>query len=63
MVQNGYVDNVPVDRVKEYQTSLTEFLTTRKPELLRKIVQEKALSAALTADLKAAADQFKETWR
>jgi len=48
---------------KEYQTSLTEFLTTRKPELLRKIAQEKALSAALTADLKAAADQFKETWR
>ena len=32
-------------------------------ELLRKIVQEKALSPALTADLKAAADQFKETWR
>jgi len=63
VVQNGYVDDVPVDRIKEYQTSLTEFLTTRKPELLRKIVQEKALSTALTADLKAAADQFKETWR
>jgi F-type H+-transporting ATPase subunit alpha len=63
VVQNGYVDNVPVDRTKEYQNSLTEFLTTRKPELLRKIDQEKALSPALTADLKAAADQFKETWR
>ena len=62
-VQNGYMDNVPVDRVKEYQASLTEFLTTRKAELLQKIAQEKALSAALTADLKAAADQFKETWR
>jgi F-type H+/Na+-transporting ATPase subunit alpha len=62
-VQNGYVDNVPVDRVKEYQAGLTEFLTTRKSELLGKIAQEKALSPALTADLKAAADQFKETWR
>jgi F-type H+/Na+-transporting ATPase subunit alpha len=62
-VQNGYVDNVPVDRVKEYQAGLTEFLTTRKRELLGKIAKEKALSAALTADLKAAADQFKETWR
>ena len=62
-VQNGYVDNVPVERVKEYQAGLTEFLTTRKSELLGKIVQEKALSVALTADLKAAADQFKETWR
>jgi F-type H+/Na+-transporting ATPase subunit alpha len=62
-VQNGYMDNVPVDRIKEYQASLAEFLTTRKAELLRKIAQEKALSANLTDELKAAADQFKETWR
>jgi len=62
-VQNGYVDHVPVDRIKEFQASLTEFLTTRKAELLRKIAEEKALSTALTADLKAAADQFKETWK
>ncbi|HTS70555.1 MAG TPA: F0F1 ATP synthase subunit alpha [Terriglobia bacterium] len=61
--QNGYVDNVPVERVKEFQAGLTDYMTTRKAELLRKIGQEKALSAALTAELKAAADQFKETWR
>jgi F-type H+/Na+-transporting ATPase subunit alpha len=62
-VQNGCVDDVPVDRIKEFQTKLTEFLSTRKNELLRKIAQEKAMSAPLTAELKAAADQFKETWR
>ena len=62
-VQNGYVDDVPVDRVKQFQAKLTEFMTTRKPELLRKIGQEKTLSAALTAELKDATDQFKETWR
>ena len=62
-VQNGYVDDVSVDRIKEFQTKLTEFLRTRKTELLRKIAQEKAMSAPLTAELKAAADQFKETWR
>src|SRR6516162_11128460 len=62
-VQNGYVDHVPVDRIKEFQASLTEFLTTRKAELLRKIAEEKALSADLTAELKAAVDQFKETWK
>jgi F-type H+/Na+-transporting ATPase subunit alpha len=62
-VQNGYVDDVPVNRVKEFQSMVTEFLSTRKPELLGKIAGEKTLSAALTAELKAAADQFKETWR
>jgi F-type H+-transporting ATPase subunit alpha len=61
--QEGYLDDVPVDRVKDFQARLTEFLTTRKTELLRKIAQEKALSEALTAELKAAADQFKQTWK
>jgi F-type H+/Na+-transporting ATPase subunit alpha len=62
-VQNGYVDDVPVERVKEFQGKLTEFLATRKPELLWKIAKEKALSAELTAEVKAAIDQFKESWR
>jgi F-type H+/Na+-transporting ATPase subunit alpha len=62
-VQNGYVDDVPVDRVKEFQARFTEFLSTRKPELLQKIAAEKTISAALSAELKAATDQFKETWK
>src|SRR3982750_197630 len=33
-IQNGYVDNVPVERVKEFQSKLTEFLSTRKAEVL-----------------------------
>src|SRR5213592_1649102 len=62
-VQNGYVDNVPVGRIKEFQINLTEFLSTRKSELLAKIAKEKTLSAALTTELKTATEQFKETWR
>ncbi|MBP1623514.1 MAG: atpA [Acidobacteria bacterium] len=61
-VQNGYVDDVPVDRIKEFQARLTDFLSTRKPEVLRKIAQEKAISDALKDELKGAADQFKQTW-
>jgi len=63
VVQNGYVDSVPVDRIKEYQTRLTNFLTTRKSDLLGKIAREKALNAPMTAELKAAADQFQESWQ
>ena len=62
-VQNGYADHVPVERIKEFQLKLTDFLSTRKPELLQKIMQEKKLSPELTAELKAATEQFKETWR
>jgi F-type H+-transporting ATPase subunit alpha len=62
-VQNGYVDDVPVERIKEFQAQLTDFLSTRKPELLGKIAREKAISDALKDELKAAADQFKLTWK
>ena len=63
VMQNGYVDDVPVDRVKEFQARLTEFLSTRKDELLQKIAREKQVTPALTTELKAAAEQFKETWK
>ena len=62
-VQNGYVDDVPVERIKEFQAEWTEFLTTRKADLLERIGREKALSEEMIAALKAAADQFKQTWK
>src|SRR5215213_2771143 len=62
-VQNGYVDDVAVERIKEFQASWTDFLTTRKPDLLQRIGAEKALSNELTTELKTAADQFKQTWQ
>jgi F-type H+/Na+-transporting ATPase subunit alpha len=62
-MQNGYLDQVPVERVKEFQTKFTEFLTTRKPELLAEIEKEKAISDGLRADLKTVADQFGQTWK
>ena len=63
VVQNGYVDDVPVERIKEFQAKLTEFLTTRKIELLAEIRKQRAVTVTLVADLKAAADEFKETWK
>jgi F-type H+-transporting ATPase subunit alpha len=63
VVQNGYVDDVPVDRVKEFQAKVTEFLVTRKSELLAKIARERAINDELTGQLKAVADEFKQTWK
>jgi F-type H+/Na+-transporting ATPase subunit alpha len=61
-VQNGYLDTTPVDRVKEYQARLSEFLSTSKGSLLETIGREKALSDALTAELRSATDQFMQHW-
>ena len=61
--QNGYLDQVPVARVKEFQNKLTEYFTTRKSQLLAEIGREKEISEALKAELKAAAEEFKQTWK
>src|ERR1043166_3222513 len=62
-VQHGYLDQVPVNRVKEYQRRLTDYLTSRKTELMTRIAKEKALNDALTADLKTAVTEFKQTYK
>jgi F-type H+-transporting ATPase subunit alpha len=61
--QNNYFDDVPVDKVKNFQQKLSEYFHTRKPELLAKILKEKAISDAIAADLKTAVTEFKQTYR
>jgi len=62
-VQNGFMDDVPVDQIKSFQDKLSDFLTTRKTEVLERVAKEKALSDALTASLKAAVTEFKQSFR
>ena len=62
-VQNGLIDDVAVDKLKDFQAKLTDYLTSRKADLMTKIRTEKALSEALSAELKAAVTEFKQTYR
>lgn len=62
-VQNGYMDNIPVDKVKDFQGKFTDFLTTRKASIVSTITKEKALSDATVNDLKAAVTEFKQGYR
>jgi F-type H+-transporting ATPase subunit alpha len=62
-VQNNFFDDVAVDKIKDCQSKMTDFLTTRKADLLTKIRNEKAVSEALAAELKAAVTEFKQTYR
>jgi F-type H+-transporting ATPase subunit alpha len=62
-VQNSLMDDVAVDKIKDFQAKLTEYLTTRKTAVMDKIRAEKAFSDALAAELKAAVTEFKQTYR
>ncbi|HSY75036.1 MAG TPA: F0F1 ATP synthase subunit alpha, partial [Dongiaceae bacterium] len=61
--QNGFVDDVAVDKIKDFQAKLIDFIATRKAELLTKVRNEKAISDAITAELKAAVTEFKQSYR
>lgn len=62
-MQNGYLDEIPVDRVADYQARLEEYLTTRKEALLTKIDAKEAIDDELTADLQSALDDFKVSFK
>jgi F-type H+-transporting ATPase subunit alpha len=61
--QNNFFDDVPVEKVKDFQQKLSQFLHTRKPELLVRILKEKAFSDGIAGDMRAAVTEFKQTYR
>jgi F-type H+-transporting ATPase subunit alpha len=60
--QNNFMDDVPVEKIKDFQAKLADFFATRKADLLAKVRNEKAISDALAAELKAAVTEFKPTY-
>ena len=62
-MQNNFMDDVAVDKIKDFQAKLTDYLSSRKSALLDKIRIEKAINDALAGELKAAVGEFKQTYR
>ncbi|GAA5482120.1 F0F1 ATP synthase subunit alpha [Haloferula sargassicola] len=65
-MQNGYFDDVAIDRVRDCQAAMGEFFETRKTDILDKIRNEKPDLKKDTAavDLvKQALDDFKGSWK
>ena len=61
-MENGYFDDVPVDKIKDCQAKMEEFLTTRKEAVMAKVLQEKALTDEVTSELKSAIEDFKSSY-
>jgi F-type H+-transporting ATPase subunit alpha len=61
-VQNDFFDKVPVDKVKDFQAKLVEFLSTRQGELLAKLREKGAIDDEISKKLKEVIGQFTETY-
>ncbi|MBN8710819.1 MAG: F0F1 ATP synthase subunit alpha [Verrucomicrobia bacterium 61-8] len=58
-MQKGYLDTIPVERIKEFQGKLQEFLSTRKESTLSKILAKKQIDEEVEKELAAALEEFK----
>lgn len=56
---HGYLDSIPVDRVREFEKGLLNYLRTERNDVLTTIAETKDLAAETEAALKEAIEQFK----
>jgi F-type H+-transporting ATPase subunit alpha len=56
---NGFLDDVPVENVRAFETEFLQNLRTAHPQLLQQIANEKSLSDEIIASLRTAAENFK----
>ncbi|AKR57451.1 ATP synthase subunit alpha [Youhaiella tibetensis] len=59
---NGYLDDLPVNKVGDFEKTVLSTLRSKYADLLATIAKEKALSDDLRAQLKAALDAIKKTY-
>jgi F-type H+-transporting ATPase subunit alpha len=58
----GYADEVPLELMKKWETSLIKFMESSYPEIVKDIGEKKIISDETRQKLIAALDNFKSTW-
>src|SRR5712671_2892306 len=59
---NGFLDDLPVDQVRDFETELYKYLDAINPNLTKNIEEKKTLDDSIKADLKKTLDDFKKTF-
>ena len=57
---NGLLDDIPVEKIKEFEKSFIEYLSTSQAELLKSIASDGDLSEELEKKLKAVIEDYKK---
>jgi F-type H+-transporting ATPase subunit alpha len=58
---NGPLDDVPVDKVREFEAQFLDYMRTSKADLLARILEQKRLSDELIEELRVASSEFKSS--
>jgi F-type H+-transporting ATPase subunit alpha len=60
---NGYIDDVAIENVRQFETDLSKFVENSHPGLLAAISQQKNLTDEIKKDLKQVLEDFKASWK
>jgi F-type H+-transporting ATPase subunit alpha len=60
-VTNGFADDVPVDKIRDFEAGLLQFMRTVHPEIDQAIVDEKELTDQIRELLDAAIQEYQQT--
>lgn len=60
-LNEGILDDVPVEKINEFETGLYEYLDVNSEELLKAIIKEKDLSEKLEKQITSALEDYKKT--
>lgn len=59
----GYLDQIPLERVKEFEAKLLEQLKNQHPEILKNIHESRDLSEETRGELQKAIEAFSEDFK
>jgi len=60
---NGYIDDVAIENVRQFETDLSKFVENSHPGLLAAISKQKTLTDEIKKDLKQVLEDFKASWK
>ena len=60
-VENSYIDEVPLEKIGEYESALVDYMNEGHGELMQQINESGAFDDSIKASLKAALDSFSES--
>ena len=60
-VENSYIDEVPLEKIGEYEGALVDYMNEGHGELMQQINESGAFDDSIKASLKAALDSFSES--
>jgi F-type H+-transporting ATPase subunit alpha len=59
---SGFIDDVPVNRVQEWEAKFIQFMHDQKPEVRQALADKQELTDEIVAMIKTSVSEFKGQW-